>query len=196
MPGRIPSVLVFAALCASCTMTTRVPKDAAPSSDEGIFVIGSAPANFRVWISNADLTEKDGATTVKQDIVGIPVLVANPENGFLIGRVRGGSTLMISGVRMVTAEETFGQGFSACGGTQTPVFNVPAGKTIYVGHVALSAKGKDLFARYSEDFAAARRHVDANYPNLRGKVERHGLKLVTTAPCPKGQTMVITVPGR
>jgi hypothetical protein len=188
-------LLAVAAACASCTTTTRVDKDATVSQDESIFVVGSSPEHFRLWFMRADIIEKDGTATVKQDVVGIPLLVANPENGFLVGRVRGGYTIAITGVRAVRASETFGPGFSACGGNRTMVFTAPAGKVVYVGHAELSMKGKQIFASYSTDFEAARKHVDANYPNLRGKLERHGHQLITTAPCPTPQTLTIQLPA-
>lgn len=176
-------------------MTTRVEKDAKVSDDESIFVVGSAPESFRIWFMRADIVEKDGASTVKPDAIGIPLLVANPENGFLVGRVRGGNTIAITGVRAVSANETFGPGFTACGGTKTMVFTAPAGKVVYVGHAALSMRGKQLYASYSNNFEAARQHIDGNYPNLRGKLQQHGHQLIETAPCPTPQTLIIQLPA-
>lgn len=193
---RVTAWLAVAAICASCTALTRVDKNATLSPEDSIFVIGSTPNHFRIWVSHADMVEKDGAITVKQDVIGIPVLVANPERGFLVGRVRGGATLMISGVRMVRENETFGQGFTACGDSRAMVFTAPAGKVVYVGHATFSAEGAKLFARYRDDFEAARKHIDDNYPNLRGKIVAHGHKLTATGPCPGPQTISITVPGR
>ena len=195
MLSRWTVLLAVVAACASCTMTTRVEKNASLSDDESIFVVGSSPEHFRIWFMRADIIEKDGAATVKQDVVGIPLLVANPENGFLVGRVRGGQTIAITGVRAVRANETFGPGFSACGGNKTMVFTAPAGKAVYVGHVELSMKGKQIYASYSNDFTAARSHVDGNYPNLRGKLQQHGHQLITTTPCPSPQTLTIQLPA-
>ena len=121
MQFRLALSLALAVACASCTTATRVEKGATVSDADSIFVVGSAPENFRIWFMRADIIEKDGATTVKQDTVGIPLLVANPENGFLVGRVPGGYTIAITGVRAVSANETFGPGFSACGGNKTMV---------------------------------------------------------------------------
>ena len=193
---RLGSWLALAAACASCTMTTRVDKNASVAEDESIFVVGSAPENFRIWFMRADVIEKDGTATVKPDVVGIPLLVANPENGFLVGRVRGGYTIAITGVRIVRANETFGPGGTACGGNRTMVFTAPAGKVVYVGNAEFGMQGKQVFASYSTDFAAARKHLDANYPNLRGKLEQHGHQLIATAPCPTPQTITIQLPGR
>ena len=195
MQFRLVLLLALAAACASCTMTTRVDKGATVSDSESIFVVGSAPENFRIWFMRADIIEKDGATTVKQDVVGIPLLVANPENGFLVGRVRGGYTIAITGVRAVSANETFGPGFSACGGNRTMVFTAPGGKVVYIGHAELSMKGKQIYANYSNNFEAARKHVDGNYPNLRGKLEQHGHQLIQTTPCPTPQTLQIYLPA-
>ena len=195
MQRRLVLLLALAATCASCTRATRVEKEATVSDNESIFVVGSAPENFRIWFMRADIIEKDGATTVKQDAVGIPLLVANPENGFLVGRVRGGYTIAITGVRAVSANETFGPGFTACGGNKTMVFTAPAGKVVYIGHAEFSTKGKQLFAIYSSNFEAARKHIDGTYPNLRGKVEQHGHQLIPTAPCPTPQTLMIYLPA-
>jgi hypothetical protein len=189
-------LLAVAAACTSCTTVTRVEKSAKLSDEESIYVIGSSPDHFRIWVMQAEIIEKGGATTVKQDVVGFPVLVANPENGFLVGRVRGGSTLAITGVRAVRENETFGPGFSACGGNRTMVFTAPAGKVVYIGDAQLSMEGKKIYARYSNNFEAARKHIDGNYPNLRGKIQQHGHQLIETAPCPGPQTLYITVPGR
>lgn len=163
-------LLVLVGLCAFCESLTPVPRDAGVPTDDAIFVIGSSPEHFRVWVYPAQLVEKDGAVTVRHDVPGIPALVANPENGFLVGRVHGGATLM--------------------------VFTAPKGQVVYVGHVRLGVEGKELFARYSENFAAARKHVDANYPNLRGRLVQHSHQLVTTHACPNPGTQVITVPAR
>ena len=192
---RLVLLLALAAACASCTTATRVDKAATIAEDESIFVVGSAPENFRIWFMRADLIQKDEATTVKQDAVGIPLLVANPENGFLVGRVRGGYNIAVTGVRAVSANQTFGPGFTACGGTKTMVFTAPAGKVVYIGHAEFSMRGKQLFARYSNDFQAARSHIDANYPNLRGKLEQHGHQLIQTAACPTPQTLIIQLPA-
>lgn len=146
MAFRWAFLLAAAAACASCTTTTRVDKTATLSEDESIFVVGSSPEHFRIWFMRADLIEKDGATTVKPDVLGIPLLVANPENGFLVGRVRGGYTIAITGVRLVRANETFGPGGSACGGNKTMVFTAPAGKVVYVGNAEFGMQGKQVFA--------------------------------------------------
>jgi hypothetical protein len=190
---RTAALLALVTVCASCATVTRVAKDTSAPKDDSIFVIGSSPEHFRVWVSPAQFVEKDGAVTVRHDVPGIPVLVANPENGFIVGRVGGDATLAISGVRMVRANETFGQGYTACGGGTTMVFTAPKGQVIYVGHVRFTAQGKELFAGYEEDFASARRYVDANYPNLRGRLVRHTYKLVTTHACPIGITYVVRV---
>lgn len=189
------ALLLAAGVCASCATMTSVEKSATVSKDESIFVVGSSPEHFRIWFMRADIIEKDGTTTVKEDFVGIPLLVANPENGFLVGRVRGGYTIAITGVRAVKANETFGPGFSACGGNKTMVFTAPAGKVVYVGHAELSMKGRQVFARYSNDFEAARKHIDGNYPNLRGKLQQHGHQLIQTTPCPTPQTLHIQLPA-
>jgi hypothetical protein len=193
---RTAVLLALVGLCASCATFSRVPKDTGVPTNDAIFVIGSSPEHFRVWVYPAQLVEKDGAVTVRYDVPGMPALVANPENGFLVGQVSGGATLAIGGVRLVRANETFGPGYSACGGHITMVFTAPKGQVVYVGHVRLGVEGKELFARYSENFAAARRHVDANYPNLRGRLVQHGHQLMTTHACPNPGTQVITVPAR
>jgi hypothetical protein len=196
MLARAVALLALIGACASCATLTRVPKDADMPTDDSIFVIGSAPENYRVWVYPAQFVEKDGTATVRYDVPGVPALVANPEGGFLVGRVRGGSLLAIGGVRIVKPNETFGPGYSACGGNATMVFTAPKGQVAYIGHVQLSARDKGVFARYGEDFAAARKHVDANYPNLRGKLVRQSYKLVTTHACPTPQTQTITIPVR
>jgi hypothetical protein len=195
MMQRLAALLAIAALCAGCEVISRVDKNVNPSREDAIFVFGSAPDNFRIWVMHAEIIEKGGAVTVKGDQIGFPVLVANPENGFLVGKVSGGATLAITGVRAVRANETIGPRFSACAGNTTMAFTAPAGKVVYIGSVRLSMEGKEVFARYSNDFESAKKHIDGNYPNLRGRIERHDHRLIETAPCSKG-TMVITVPGR
>jgi hypothetical protein len=56
-------------------------------------------------------------------------------------------------------------------------------------------RGKQLYASYSNNFEAARQHIDGNYPNLRGKLQQHGHQLIETAPCPTPQTLIIQLPA-
>src|SRR4029453_782975 len=97
MMRRLEALLRIVTLCAGCEAISRVDKNVNPSREDAIFVIGSAPDNFRIWVMHAEIIEKAGAVTVKGDQIGFPVLVANPENGFLVGKVSGGANTVFRG---------------------------------------------------------------------------------------------------
>lgn len=142
------------------------------SPDQAVLVLGVEPPTFRVSIFPVQV--KNGRVRESQSAV----LVGAGENGFLAGSVTGDRTLAI--LRMYdTTIKPLTPMFAPCDGVNAMTFEVPAGKVVYLGHLAFrhTGDGKVAFS-HRKDFQSARRFVDENYPNLKGKLEEGTFRLM------------------
>jgi len=84
------------------------------------------------------------------------------------------------------------QRYWMCGGAESLTFKAPGGKVIYVGDVRYSQVGTSLGAKYKQDFEAAKKFIDSNFPGLRNRLEPWTYKVM---PSSDSCTQTIYVPA-
>lgn len=132
-------------------------------SGDSIIVMGVSP-DYQVEIGKGFA---NGNTVTTSSAPG--ALAVYPKDGYIVGKVpaRTGSE-----VHLLVAIRPKGYGmfeplYMPCNGEQTPTFEAPAGKVIYVGDITLGHYDKKNIAlRYSSNFNAAKAYIAKNYPEL------------------------------
>lgn len=151
----------------------------APSDDEGVFVIGVQPAGTKIWFKEGAVSYDHFVPTPGQmtPVIGVS------EDGFIVGRVKGGSTLGIMHINFPFTPTTT-RAYAPCGNNKALVFTVPAGKVVYVGTIEYRPNGVSLSSSTRHEMDGALRFVDAQHPSLRGRLELASLRsLSTTQSC-------------
>lgn len=191
MKSLLASLLSLAVLggCASRGLldTTVAP----PADDESYFVIGVTPTNHRISVFPGEI--ENGV--FHQSRLYSAALYGGAKDGFVVGKSPAGRVLAITNVRLVEDENAVlrGRNFAPCQSAQTFVFTVPKGKVIYIGSVNYAFQSDKLRVRYRNDLAEAASYIDANYPQLKGKVEYQEPQLLPTDKSCNPGTMYIPV---
>lgn len=181
--------VVVTLILSACTSVGRLEKGASlNTADESIIVLGVAPSNYRISLFPGE--RKDGV--FHQNIFRPAVVYSAAEDGFIITKAKAGDTLAITNIRLVENKESiYGPDFGPCDGKKTMVFDVPAGKVLYLGSIEYEHAGKNLLIKYGHDVDAARTYFDKHYPLMLGRIEPWLFDLLpTTLKC----TSTITVP--
>lgn len=183
-------LLSMTLLLSACTSMGRLAKDARLDSDkESVFVIGVAPENYRISVFPGSI--KDGR--FHQNQIRSAAVFGAPENGFVVGKASVGDTLAVTNIRVVKDKsDVLGADFTACNDAKTMVFNIPGGKVLYLGNVEYKFGNKQLTVKYRQDLDSAKKFINENYPNLRGRLQSWDYQLLqTNASC----TNTIYVPA-
>ncbi len=175
---------------AGCQSLGHIEKSQSIKPDESIFVFGASPEQYFYNVIPVELKPK-GYRTVR-----IAALYGRPEGGYLVGKGVAGEHLALSTVKATKDKESIaGPRYTPCGGKRGLVFRAEPGKVLYITHATYSFEGNLLVPRFHDDFESARRYIDENFPNLRGKLERGPYELIPAlAECVI--TVPITIPGR
>ncbi len=163
---------VLVALCGACTTLGAVDASASLQGDSAYYVIGIAPAQTRVMIVDGDLVGGRFSRSAASRLMPFSANVMNvPQDGFLLGKVRGGTTL---GIDTVFDESGWpARAFAPCdGGAKTVAFTPAAGTVVYLTSLTLVPSGDGLQPHYRDDFEGARAFLKAHYPNLVAKIAR------------------------
>ena len=169
-------IMCSLALLTACTSFGQLDANApAPSDSESVFVLGVSPDNYRVSIFPGSVS--DGSFS--SSLIRTAVVYGAAKQGFVVGKASAGDVLAITNVRVVSdSSSILGANFKPCGGAKTMVFEVPKGKVVYLGSVEYKFEGKQLLVQYRNDIEGARRHIDQNFPALKGKLETVDFKLL------------------
>lgn len=125
---------------------------------------------------------------------GIAVVNTFPEKGYIVVKVRSATAPDEYHIPQVLPEGIGGGGdYSACDGDSVPTFSAPPGKVVYVGDINMNIASGRLKFGYRNDFDAASRFLEANYPKLKGRLEPQKLAMLplTGRGC---KPMHITIP--
>jgi hypothetical protein len=151
----------------------------APSEAEGVFVIGVQPAGTKIWFNEGAVGYDHFVPTPGQ----MSTVIGVSEEGFIVGRVKGGTTLGIMHISFPFTPTT-SRAYAPCGNNKAHVFTVPAGKVVYVGTVDYRPNGISLSSATRQELDTALRFLDAQHPSLRGRLESAPLRgLTTTRSC-------------
>lgn len=174
-------VILFLGLfvISACTSIGRLDKDAILESDkESIFVIGVAPENYRISAFPGRI--KDGR--FHQNQFRPAAVFGAAEDGFVVGKATNGDTLAITNIRVAEDKGSIlGLDFVPCNDNKTMTFSIPGGKVLYLGHVEYQFKGEKLMVRYTQNLELAKKYIDQNFPNLRGRLQSWEYQLLPTS---------------
>lgn len=170
-------LLLFSSSFIGCTSVGVVDHDASVSNGESVFVIGVSPENYRILVFPGHINKN---FVFEQSKWRSAALYAGPEEGFVVGKATTGDTLAITRIRVVDDKgSVLGADFAMCD-SRTMVFQVPAGKVIYLGDVHFENLGRRLGMRYADNFPAAREYITHRYPKLRDRLEPWKYDLLAT----------------
>lgn len=186
-------ISAVAMLLGACTSLGVVDKTAAlDATQHSIFVLGVAPDNYKISVFPGSV--RNG---VFRQNPWLPATVyGSGEDGYLVGEASAGDTLAITMIRVLKDKNSiFGTTFFVpCNGKKTMTFSIPGGKVLYLGNVSYEFAGTFLKVKYSQDIDSARKYMDKNYPNLRGRLESWKYQLLpTTASCAVGIPIYIPI---
>ena len=173
----LASLLGFLSACTAPTKKVNLENTVSfPNKDEAIVVIGIKSEGFVVTVSPGKVDESR-MFSVNQ--WSQPTMVGGPVNGYMVFRATAGDRLAITGVTFNLQNGTpSGTRYAPCQGGLAFTFIVPAGKVIYLSDVNFTLKGLKTAVDYPYDFEAARRYIDANYDDLRGRLETSEYDLI------------------
>ena len=157
---------------------------AAPSGAEGYFIVGVEPPFTRVGILAGE-PSGDQFHPFPNFMGGhSAVLMDEPTDGFLVGKIQGDSLLDIDMIQPHSSkDDLLGPIMSPCGAVTNPngnrdnsktiVFKAFAGKVVYITSLRLyAAPDGRLSYNTHADLAAARAFLKIHYPNLADKIEQ------------------------
>lgn len=175
-------LLIFAVLLGvACTSAGRLaPEDPAPGPNEAVLVFGARPADLvAAW--NYGVIENDRFIAESMPIAGPPVK-ALPQDGYLVLKVRAGTAIGAERWMFFGGAAYTGEVYAPCGEVTTMAVQVPPTQGVYyLGDVHHYKSGGALKRDFAFDFDAARRHVDARFPALRGLLQPLRIQWLKTA---------------
>jgi len=149
------------------------------SEEESVFVIGSPNDNYWILIHPGNMDEKG----FEQNSFRNAVLAGFPKNGYWVGKAKAGETVAITRIKPMQDKESglefsYGSNYGTCEGNKTVVFNVPKGKVIYLTDIRFENKGDHIEPKYTQDYNAAKKHINNNYSNLKDRLEVWDYQLI------------------
>lgn len=192
-------MIVATALLTSCASVGKLePSVQAPGPGETIFIIGLQPDYARVTISPGSVTNG----TFKQSPTKFNVFVGHADDGFIVGKASATDSLALSTIEIApnrNAPLGSGRTYMPCDSSKKAfVFSPQGGKVVYLGDFNYTLNGNALEFKHTHDFQKAKAYIDANYSNLKGKLESQetGLEMLPTMyTCPTGTIYIpIVVP--
>jgi hypothetical protein len=155
--------------------------DIALGKDDAFYVFGLGPSNSKVQIFPGSI-DGDGRFTPD------PLLSATfnglADQGYAVGRAKAGSVLAVSRVFLMGTGSILAPVFVPCADAKTISFTAAKGKVIYLADVEYRFSGEKLEVGYGTDIEAARKYLEANFPNLAPHLEQGELHFAKTSiPC-------------
>lgn len=154
-----------------------------------MIMLGISPESYRVALFPG--TVENGVFS--QSLWHPTVAMGAPKDGYLVSKVKAGSTIAVTVVRHSPDPDAIfkGTNFVPCKGAKTMVFKVPRGKVAYLGSVTYRFAGDKLNIHSDNDLEGAKAYVAAHFPAMKDKVEFTAPDyLPTTASC----NLIIAVP--
>lgn len=189
-------LLIFVVmLTTGCAVNNTLTYDAVvPKEGEAIVVFGMTPSNTKILFNEAVV---DNGFTRSKNILEKAV-GGNPLNGYVPIVVKADVTYKLSNIILYIGDKSSGA-YRACDGARTISFKANAGSVTYITDINFSANTGGFKTENKKNFAAAKRHIDENYHNLRGKIVDGNYQMVTpTEKCADdtGSSTVIVVPAK
>jgi hypothetical protein len=156
--------------------------------DDAFYIFGLKPSNTKVQVFSGYL---DNEGRFHQDALANATFNGKADQGYAVGSAKAGSVLAVTRVFVDGVNSVFRPFFVPCADAKTVSFTAAKGKMIYLGDFEYQFNGDKLDVKYGTDIDAARRHLEANFPNLAPHLEQGKVNFVPTSlPC----TFTIYVP--
>lgn len=163
---------LVAIVAAACVTPPPAATASVQSDRDAYFVIGLAPPNARVGITDGEI--RDNAF---HDVLVrmLPMPTYAQDQGYIVVKAEPGKPLGIGTVHLMAGDSSiFGQAFvPTC---QILVFTPQAGKVLYLADVFVARRGAGVLPQYRRDLEAARNHLRARYPQLADKLAQGDLR--------------------
>src|SRR5690349_3787835 len=121
LKSRFASLASVALLTGCGSFVQLQPNEAGPAADESVVVIGIKPHSARITF----VPGSKEANGFKVGSLASGLINDNPTNGYIVAKGKAGQTLALTRI-------SYGPVYEACGNTRTAVFDVPAGKVVYL----------------------------------------------------------------
>lgn len=163
-----------------------------PTGDT-VFVMGVEPANYKLVLWPGDV---DQELFVIEDMWKNAAHFDAPRNGYLVGNAHPNDEVGMKEAMLMSEDgKKVTMSYRFCQGRKTRVFATAPGKVVYLGDLRFAVKEGLITYEYSRDLKKAQAFVDANYPNLKGRLEDADFReMFSSIPCvDPAQPMVIPI---
>lgn len=160
--------LAVLVLC-GCATPPPAGNSGPPSGTDAYYVIGVAPKDVRLSIVGG--TIRDGALHLPFIQLGAPSYMSD-DGGYIVVKAEGGTSYgIVSAGLMFGSQSVLGEFYQPTG--RTLVFNVPAGKVIYVTNLSYSRTGGGVLGMtQAPNINDARAFMRQHYPQLADRLEQ------------------------
>jgi hypothetical protein len=174
------AMVLFVATASASAADKRFAFDPAK---EAVFLFKFQPARLNVIFFSG----KPSAESFKFSLFTPARFTGTVIDGYGVGRAKAGEWLALSTIQDWTGlNPNVFTSYHLCGEAQTPVFQVKAGDVVYVGDLVFDDGKREQPLLISADIEAARAYLQANAPELAGKLTDAGTVLRhTTRKCDK-----------
>ena len=176
-----------------CAVNSTLTYDAVmPKDGEAIVVLGVSPSNTKITlheaiVDNGFVREK---SAFEKGIGGKPL------NGYVPLVVKSDTVYKMSNIILYVGDKIGGV-YRACDGARTLSFKAEPGTVTYIADINFASIDGKFKTGNRKNFSAARKYIEENYPNLRGKIVDGKYEMVTpTEKCvdDSASSSVIVVP--
>jgi hypothetical protein len=153
---------------------------------EAYVVFGVKPDGFVVELTKGRLTRHGGGKGFFT--WGSAIRSAAAQHDYVVLRIPADTVV---GLTRLRRGQEYKWIYYFCSTDFVPVFEVPPGKVVYLGDLAFTwPENRAPWYTFALDLDAARAHVDANYPELRGRLELDEFaSMRTTRSCSKNSSL-------
>ena len=172
--GALAIALAFYALCASAGKAAPSPQ----ASGDSYFVLGLAPREAHIVIASGTVTNGMFSRSAASTVMRFRTSADAIENGFVVGKIRGGTTLGLVSVSDRTNWPD--PKYSLCGPhARMLTFTPPPGAVVYITSLKFRHADRSFSPSYKDDIDTARAFLMAHYPELAEKLKQGRYNLVT-----------------
>lgn len=163
-------ILLFIISLSGCNSFRTIDSNTAIDiENESIFIIGVSPDNYKISVFPGNIKDE----YFVQNPWRPAAVYSSAKDGYVVGKGTKNDVLAITNIRVVKDKDSiFGPDFGPCEGNKTMVFEMPAGKAIYLGDIQYQYNDKKLDVKTSNNYEAAKKYIDNNFPDYRGKLEQ------------------------
>lgn len=188
----ILSSLVFLILFTGCSFSQLDTKYKLKNNNETVFVMGVNSDRYRLLMWPGDV---EGDIFIIEDTWKNAAHHDTAKDGYIVGVTGSNDHVGFKSVSLLSKDKErviFQQKF--CQGSKMPVFTIPDSNVVYVGDMNLSFEEGHIKYTMTSDYQKAKEFIDANYPNLKGKLIKTEVKMLfSSEPCYQTRSTYIPI---